>query len=110
MNSGFRGTRIGVSELVLRDGHINYEIQFVDSDGVVHGRMRHSRPYDAESELGQKADALLTALIDEAARMHFTSAASLSRSDLTTGGTPGGIAEAMGAAAGAPDEPEGAPG
>lgn len=109
MHAGFKGNRVGISELVLREGRINYEIQFVDSEGVVHARMRHSRAIGDEGHIASKVDELVTALITEAAAMHFASPAGVPSSIATTGATSG-IAEALGAASAAPDEPEGSPG
>lgn len=108
MHSGFRGSRLGISEVILREGHIVYEVQYIDEDGVVHGTMRHTHPYDNESELGAKADELITTLLDMAAKMHFASPSG--RPSALTGGVSGGIAEALGAAAPTSDEPDGAPG
>ncbi len=109
MHSGFKGTRLGVSELVVRGQHIIYEIQFIDTDGVVHGTMRHSHPYDGESEISRKVDDLITTLLNTAATMHFASPSGGQPTPMT-GGTSGGIAEALGATPTAPDEPDGAPG
>lgn len=110
MHSGFKGTRLGLTELLLKDNRIDYEITFVDSEGVVHGRMRHSYSLIMDSEVNTKVDALVTALLYETAKVHFVSPSG-AVSDLGVGGGgAGGLAEAMGAAPGAADEPEGTPG
>jgi hypothetical protein len=112
MHSGFKGTRIGLSSLSMADNRIDFEIMFIDSEGVVHGRMRHTRMLGSESDINTKADALITALLNEVAAMHYTSPASnIAASDLASGGGGAvGLAEALGAAPSAPDEPEGTPG
>lgn len=111
MHSGFKGTRIGITELILKDSFINYEISFIDSEGVVHARMRHHRAVAEGSDMNTKVDALVTALLNEAALMHYASPATATpASDLASGGENRGIAETLGAGATAPDEPEGTPG
>lgn len=111
MHSGFKGTRLGITELILRENKIIYELSFIDSEGVVHARMRHTRAIGVESDINTKVDDLITALLNEAAAMHYTSpAAGSAPLDLAPPGAQVGIAEAMGVAATAADEPDGTQG
>ncbi len=110
MHSGFKGTRLGISEMILKDGKINYELQFIDSEGVVHAIMRHTRPLGEDGPLTTKVDELVTLLLGEAAVMHFTSPAGSGDFGTAPSGGPDGIAEALGSTAAAPDEPEGTSG
>lgn len=110
MHSGFKGVRLGITELLLKDQRIDYEVIFVDSEGIVHGRMRHSYSLITDSDINTKADALVTALLHETAKIHFTSPSGTTSDLGVGGGGSSGIAEALGAAGKAPDEPEGSPG
>lgn len=108
MHSGFKGTRIGLTSFNLKEKMLNYEIAFIDSDGVTHATMRHATALIEGSELNKKVEELATMLIGEGAKMHFDSpAGEVARS--AVGGTRG-IAEALGDTGVSADEPEGTPG
>lgn len=108
MNSGFKGSRVGVAKATIENTTLTYEIQFVDEDGVVHGLMRHGIPLDNESEISLKANELLDALRKRAESMHFASP--MSGALPSAIGGPRGIAESLGTASQTSDEPEGTQG
>lgn len=111
MNSGFKGSRLGVNSVTMTGSTITYEIAFIGEDGVTHGLMRHSIPAEADSEIAAKADAFITALIKRAASIHFSQPAdSGGPQDLAPQKGTYGIAEALGAAGAETDEPTGAQG
>lgn len=104
MNSGFKGSRIGVHTVTISGVSIVYEITFVDDDGVTHATMRHSSSIEADPVIAEKVDALVTVLINRAASAHFTKPAT--SSDPLQGGTYD-IATALGATSVEADEPDG---
>lgn len=107
MNTGFKGTRIGINSVTLSGASIAYEITFVDEDGVTHGVMRHSIPVDADPDISAKADAFVTALIQRAAAVHFSTP---DRATPSTQGTTYDLATALGASGSEADEPDGTQG
>lgn len=112
MNSGFKGSRIGINAVTMQGSTISYEIAFIGEDGVTHGLMRHSIPAEADPVIAEKADAFITALIRRAASIHFSQPAADTSGprDLAPQGSTYGIAEALGAAGTETDEPDGTQG
>jgi hypothetical protein len=108
MHSGFKGVRLGLTALNIKDNVINYEISYIDTEGVMHGTMRHSRALVEGSEINTKVDELAGLLLAEAAQMHFDAPAG----DVVRSPARGirGIAEALGDAGVPSDEPDGTPG
>lgn len=104
MHSGFKGSRIGVNSVLMSGQTISYEIAFIDDDGITHGTLRHTIPAEGDSDITQKADALITALIHRAAKIHFSQP-----------GVPNAtkdvndLAHALGALSPEGDEPDGTP-
>jgi len=108
MNSGYKGSRVGITKTTIENTTLVYEVQFVDEDGVVHGIMRHGVPLDNESEISIKTNELLDVLRKRAEAFHFASPASGVLPSAIGG--PRGIAESLGNTGQTPDEPEGTQG
>ena len=112
-NSGFKGVRVGINSVAISGSAISYEIAFINpEDGATHGLMRHSIQLEADSSIKEKADSLITALIERAAAIHFTNSmkSADTPADLTLKRTSYGIAEALGITSDETDEPDGAQG
>lgn len=110
MNTGFRGTRLGLRKLALNDSVLSYEVAYVSEDGVVHGLMEHSLMVGAETEIDSKIDELCTLLLKKAAALHFDSPESTNRGELLTGRSHGGLRESLEDPSQASDEPGSAEG
>jgi hypothetical protein len=108
MNSGYKGSRVGVTKATIENTSLTYEIQFVDEDGVVHGIMRHGVPLDNESEISLKANELLDILRKRAEGMHFASPTDGALPSAIGG--PRGIGESLGNTGQTSDEPDGTQG
>lgn len=109
MNSGFKGVRLGLRSLTLKESVIAYEVAFLSDDGVLHGIMQHSLLSGGNEEIDQKVQELATLLLNRAAALHFTSPGSRTDSGglLTQGASHGGIAEALEHSGSSLDEPGG---
>jgi hypothetical protein len=92
----------------VRENIINYEISYIDSDGVSHGTMKHAHSIVEGSDVHKKMDELAGLLLGQAAKMHFESPAG--ETVRAPAGGIRGIAEALGYSGVPSDEPDGTPG
>lgn len=76
MAEGFKGTQIGVFDLLLNEERLEFTVQYVSPDGVVHGLMQHKLPFptkEEEPELAVACESLVQAIKAWTEKRHFNS-------------------------------------
>lgn len=68
---GFKADRIGISGLTIRGSTVEFVIQYVDNDGLVHGEVTHRVPLSENPTVRDKVKDLLNELLDYSASKHF---------------------------------------
>lgn len=90
MAGSFRGTDIGITELVISGREMHVRVVFQDKDGVVHGHVEHRLPVAETPEIQEPAQRLLEAVTNLITKYHFEHGPTMGAEEARAG-----IAEAL---------------